>query len=355
MIVETSGDLLTADVDAIVNTVNCVGVMGKGIALQVKRRYPAVFDAYARECKRGNVQIGRMLPVPTNELTGPAWVINFPTKTHWRAPSRLSYISEGLFDLLRVVKELDLHAIAVPPLGAGNGGLDWADVAPMIREAFEQLEGVTVYLFAPTRTRQQIVSSGRIKMTRGRATVLALMDQYAEARAEVEPLSGKGLSHLEIQKLLYFADCVDPSLKLAYSQGRYGPYSDRARHLVLDMEGNFVSGFGDGADRVLDLRPIVPTERGRSELVHLLESAPDAVTHLVDRVMSIVHGYEEPYGLELLASTHWVVTHEQAGCPRKAAEAVRNWTERKGRIFTDRHVERAFRQLEAAGVIPAVS
>jgi O-acetyl-ADP-ribose deacetylase (regulator of RNase III) len=124
MIVDTSGDLLQADVDVIVNTVNCVGVMGKGVALQVKHRYPAVFAAYERECRRGNVRIGRMLPVPTNELSRPAWVINFPTKTDWRLPSRLSYISAGLPDLLRVVKELDVRSIVIPALGAGNGGLD---------------------------------------------------------------------------------------------------------------------------------------------------------------------------------------------------------------------------------------
>lgn len=349
MIIETSGDLLKSDVDAIVNTVNCVGVMGKGIALQVKRRYPAVFDEYARECKLGNVRIGNMLPVPTNELTGPTWVINFPTKTHWRARSRLSYIADGLLDLVRVVKALGLRSIAIPPLGAGNGGLNWADVGPMIREAFAHLDDVKVFLYAPAQGHREIAPSPRVNMTRTRAIVLSLMDQYAEARAEVEPLSGDGLSHLEIQKLLYFADCVDPSLKLAYAQGKYGPYSDRARHLLIAMEGNFVSGFGDGADKVLDLRPIAPTEQGRSELLHYLETAADEVTEVVDQVMTIVHGYEEPYGLELLASTHWVVKHERAESAQAAAEAVRNWTERKGRIFTDRHVERALTQLKTAG------
>jgi O-acetyl-ADP-ribose deacetylase (regulator of RNase III) len=141
MINETSGDLLKADVDAIVNTVNCVGVMGKGIALQVKRRYPDVFAAYARECKAANVRIGHMLTVPTNELHGPAWIINFPTKTHWKAPSRLSYIADGLPDLLRVVKELGIRSIAIPPLGAGNGGLDWSEVRPLKRRCIRWTSG----------------------------------------------------------------------------------------------------------------------------------------------------------------------------------------------------------------------
>jgi O-acetyl-ADP-ribose deacetylase (regulator of RNase III) len=351
MIIEASGDLLQADVDAIVNTVNCVGIMGKGVALQVKRRYPGVFKEYARQCKLGNVRIGQMLPVPTNELSGPAWVINFPTKTHWRASSRLSYISDGLVDLLRVVKELDLHSIAIPPLGAGNGGLNWTEVAPLIRDAFSGLEDVDVHLFAPTRAVHEIKPSASVKMTRARAIVLALMHRYAAAHGEIEPLSGNGLSHLEIQKLLYFANSVDPSLRLSFSQGRYGPYSDRARHLLVDMEGTFISGFGDGTDKVLDLKPIAPTERGIAELVHYLESASQEITKLVDWVMSVVDGYEEPYGLELLASTHWVATNEQARSPEVAAEAVQNWTDRKGRIFTDRHVCHAFRHLESVDAL----
>jgi len=352
MIIATAGDLLKADVDAIVNTVNCVGVMGKGVALQVKRRYPDVFEVYSRECKADRVRIGQMLAVPTNELHGPKWVINFPTKTHWKSPSRLSYIESGLPDLLRVVKELGIRSIAIPPLGAGNGGLAWSDVRPLICDTFDELEDVRVELFEPTNAFRHIAQAAQVTMTRARALTLALMNRYADAHAEVEPHSGKGLSHLEIQKLLYFADTVYPSLNFQFSQGRYGPYSDRARHLLIEMEGAFISGFGDGNDRVLEFRPIQPTERGEAELAHYLDTQSEEVTDLVDQVMSLVNGYEEPYGLELLSSTHWVVLNEHAAVPAIAANAVRNWTQRKGRIFTDRHVERAFTHLAAVGAIP---
>jgi O-acetyl-ADP-ribose deacetylase (regulator of RNase III) len=188
-------------------------------------------------------------------------------------------------------------------------------------------------------------------MTRARALALALMNRYGEAHAEVEPHSGKGLSHLEVQKLLYFADSVDPSLNFQFSPGRYGPYSDRARHLLVEMEGAFITGFGDGNDKVLEFRPIQPTERGEAELAHYLDAQPESITGVVDRVMDLVNGYEEPYGLELLSSTHWVALNEQANAPAIAAEAVRNWTQRKGRIFTDRHIERAFGHLTAVGAI----
>jgi O-acetyl-ADP-ribose deacetylase (regulator of RNase III) len=352
MIVKTSGDLLDAKTDAIVNTVNCVGVMGKGIALQVKRRYPAVFATYERACKAGDVHIGRMLPSPTGELESPHWVINFPTKKHWRAPSKIAYISEGLKDLLVVIEELRIRSIAIPPLGAGNGGLDWHDVEPMIRDAFKDSD-VEVHLYSPSGARQSIRGAGKqLKMTRGRATVMALMDQYFEGKSAIEPLSERSLSHLELQKLAYFADFFDPSLKLSFAPGRYGPYSDTLRKVVRDMEGSMLSGFGDGADKVLNLRPITLSDEGRERLVAYLEKPEsEAVSALVERVTEVVGGYEEPYGVELLASTHWVAVHENATSPTEASEAVRSWTQRKGRLFTDRHVAIALDHLKSVDAL----
>lgn len=135
MIKETAGNLLEADVDALVNTVNTVGVMGKGIALQFKRAYPPMFEEYARAAAAGEVVRGRMHVWPTGAIDRPKYVVNFPTKGHWRAPSRLSDIEAGLRDLVDVVRQLDIRSIAIPPLGAGSGGLDWHDVEPLIRGA----------------------------------------------------------------------------------------------------------------------------------------------------------------------------------------------------------------------------
>lgn len=140
---------MEADTQALVNTVNCVGVMGKGIALQVKRRYPGTFTAYEKACKRGEVAIGSMLLTRTGQLDGPEYIINFPTKKHWRAPSQLSYIQEGVTDLIRVIREYDISSIAIPPLGAGNGGLDWSDVEPRLIAALSELSGVHVVLYPP--------------------------------------------------------------------------------------------------------------------------------------------------------------------------------------------------------------
>ena len=147
-----TGSLLAQDVDALVNTVNTQGVMGKGIALQFKRAWPAMFKEYAAACKRGEVTPGRMHVWPTGSLAGPRYIINFPTKRQWREPSRLDDIEAGLAALTEVVRDLGITSIAVPPLGCGNGGLSWADVEPRIVQSMEPLAGeVEVPLFRADR------------------------------------------------------------------------------------------------------------------------------------------------------------------------------------------------------------
>jgi len=152
MITEVAGNLLDADVDALVNTVNTVGVMGKGLALQFRRAYPAMFDDYQRAATAGQLHLGQMHVWRTGAVTGPAYVINFPTKGHWRSRSRIDDIDRGLTDLARVIRDLGIHSIAVPPLGCGNGGLDWTQVEPRIRATLAGLDDVRILLYPPGRT-----------------------------------------------------------------------------------------------------------------------------------------------------------------------------------------------------------
>lgn len=352
MIHESNGDLLAAEVDALVNTVNCVGVMGKGLALQFKRTYPANFTAYEAACKRNEVVLGKMYVVPTNAISGPKWIINFPTKGHWKAKSKLSDIREGLDDLVRVIADLGIKSIAVPPLGAGNGGLDWPDVAPLIRAALDDLPGLDVMLFEPSRSHRSVVAS-QIKMTWGRAVLVSLVDEYVAQRQAIEPWDDpSGASALEIQKLMYFANQVEPRLKLSYAAGRYGPYSDQVRHLIQGMEGTFLRGFGDGSQPVLDLEPISPTEEGRTSFKEFVVGFPNLDREVIQPVLRLTNGFEGPYGLELLASVHWVATRENAQDAASATAAVGAWTARKGRLFTPDHVDRALQHLHEAGAIP---
>lgn len=149
MIEEVRGDLLAAEVDALVNAVNTVGVMGKGIALRFKQDYPANYAAYRDACRRQEVELGRMFVHETGARDGPRYVVNFPTKKHWRSRSTLPDIEAGLVSLRRVVAEHGIRSIAVPPLGCGHGGLDWADVYPLLRAGLGELSEVRVLVYPP--------------------------------------------------------------------------------------------------------------------------------------------------------------------------------------------------------------
>ncbi len=348
MIIERQGDLLKADADALVNTVNTVGVMGKGIALQFKRAYPANFTAYKSACEAGEVRVGRMFVVAVESLGQLRWIINFPTKEHWRGNSRIEWIDAGLDDLVRTIRDLGIRSIAVPPLGAGNGGLAWSDVRPLISEKLSPLKDVDVLLYPPSSERHELVGSP-VPMTWGRAAVIRLIESYATSRSITEPWSsGQGASALEIQKLMYFANLVAPSLKLKFTQGKYGPYSEQVRHLVQDMEGTFLRGYGDGAAPVLDLDPIGPTKDGSEQAQRLDRKRESGITEdIVKPTVALLEGFEGPYGLELLASVHWVRTHQdRSNDTHSITSRVQEWSERKGRLFTQDHVERAIERLD---------
>jgi O-acetyl-ADP-ribose deacetylase (regulator of RNase III) len=354
VIVNGAGDLLTADVEALVNTVNCVGVMGKGLALQFKRRYPENFERYAAACARGAVQLGRMFVVELDSLTGPRYIVNFPTKGHWKARSKLEDIASGLDDLLRTIKDLGIRSIAVPPLGAGHGGLPWADVEALIRDRLGALSEIEVVLFTPANASRHLIGD-RVPMTWGRAALIELIRAYVDLRRSVEPWEDtSGASHLEIQKLMYFAQLATPALRLRFEQGFYGPYSDQVRHLVQGMEGSFLLGFGDGSAPVQQLDPIRPTDEGISaadSYVSRSGSDADVRTGVVEPVMRMIEGFEGPYSIELLASTHWTAVVNECHNPHEAWNAIQKWTGRKGRLFTEHHVAAAWDHLVAVDLL----
>src|ERR1019366_5271691 len=149
MIELTTGNLLDADVEALVNTVNTVGVMGKGVALMFKEAFPENFKAYEAACKRKELRVGRMFVTERHQFIGPKFIINFPTKQHWRNPAKIEWVEAGLEDLERVIVENGIRSIAIPPLGSGNGGLNWSDVRKKIEAALAALP-IRVVVYEPT-------------------------------------------------------------------------------------------------------------------------------------------------------------------------------------------------------------
>lgn len=329
MIQSVQGNLLEDPAEAYVNTVNTVGVMGKGIALQFKQAFPDVFKQYTKDCKNGLVEIGKMHIVQVEGLAAPKYVINFPTKEHWRNPSKLEYIQEGLQDLVRVVQDLKITSIALPPLGCGNGGLDWHVVRPVIIEAF-QSSSVEVHLYepqgAPPRD-EMIVRTTKPKMTMGRALLLAAMSRYAGP--------GYRMSLLEVQKIAYFLREVGALPKLQFEKNQFGPYSEGLNHVLQAMEGHYIRGYGDrthGAELYLVVG-------AAEEAENFLTGNTEALNYL-QRVADLIYGFETPYDLELLSTVGWILKQEPTKVNDKqfVLQSVQNWNERKKKIFPESHI-----------------
>ena len=343
MIKLAHGDLLQSGAEAIINTVNCVGVMGKGIALQFKQEFPGNYEAYRRACDAGEVRLGEMFVFDTGSMINPRWIINFPTKGHWKAKSRIEDIGSGLKDLRRVIETLGVRSIAVPPLGCGNGGLDWAEVEPMIRTALGDLDDVEVMLFPPSgapKVDSMRVNTARPRMSRGRALVLSLLGLYGAA--------GYRHSLLEIQKLTYFLQESGEDLKLGFQKHHYGPYAENLNHVLQRIEGHFIRGYGDRSQAA----EIAVLDDGRQEAEAFLDADETAQARL-DRVAELIEGFETPYGLELLSTVHWIATHdaEAAREPDRVVDAVRSWSPRKAAALREPHIRTALSHLRSHGWI----
>jgi O-acetyl-ADP-ribose deacetylase (regulator of RNase III) len=348
MIEPSQGNLLQAPAEALVNTVNTVGVMGKGIALQFRQAFPEMFRAYEKACKDGEVQLGRVDAFDLGGLVGgPRWIINFPTKGNWRSRSRIEDVESGLADLVRQVRALRIQSIAVPPLGCGNGGLDWNDVRPLIENAFAALPEVRVMLYAPTGAPEAATMPNRTKparMTLGQAALVGLMDRYLKGL--LDPF----VSLLEIHKLMYFLKAAGEDLpRLSFQKGLYGPYSKDLRHGLIRMENHLTRGFGEGSDD-----PTTPIELlpGAVETAEAFLAKLPETRERMAKVAALIEGYEDPYGMELLSSVHWVMQHDRSAQASAdgAVAAVRNWNDRKRDLLKPEHLRLAWSRLKDARV-----
>ena len=342
MIELKTGDILMEDAEALVNTVNCVGFMGRGIALQFKRAFPENFKAYAAACRRHEVQPGWMFVFDTGKLTHPRYIINFPTKRHWRGKSRIEDIETGLEALVAVIRERGIRSIAIPPLGAGLGGLEWAEVRSRIERALLPLADVRVVVFepqavpAPTRAAKERKVP---KMTAGRAALVGLMDRYLAGL--LDPF----VTLLEVHKLMYFMQEAGEPLQLRYVAGPYGPYAENLRHVLHAIEGYYVSGYGHGGDepdKVLHLVPgAIVDAKG------LLRAHAESQARF-EKVARLVEGFESAFGLELLATVHWIATREHPVSENDLIARVYSWADRKRR-FSPQQIRLSQRVLAEKG------
>jgi O-acetyl-ADP-ribose deacetylase (regulator of RNase III) len=353
VIEESSGSLLLTDVDALVNTVNTVGVMGKGIALQFKRAYPANYRAYRAACERGEVHLGAMFVFDT-AIKGPRrFIINFPTKRHWKSSSKLEDIASGLDDLVRVITELGLESVAIPALGCGNGGLAWSEVKPLIAAASARMPRVRTVVFPPTGAPPAVSmpnATPKPALNEARALLVVAVARYFE-QARLQEVR-EGVSELEIQKLVYFLKALGAAYPLAFDRGHYGPYADRLPHVLDLLEGHYLIGFGDRSSRVTEFEPITPIAPHLPEAESVLDRcSPDR--ERLDKLLALVDGFETPYSLELLATVHFAATQSPPTAdPTLIGDRVADWSLRKARLFTQDHVRVATRRLAERGLLP---
>jgi len=351
MITFTQGNLLDARVEALVNTVNTVGVMGKGIALMFKERFEDNFRRYAAACKANEVQTGKMFVTPVHELDGPRWIINFPTKQHWRAPSRMDWIVEGLQDLRRFLIDQHVQSIAIPPLGAGNGGLDWAEVRPHIEAALADL-AIDILIFEPTQKYQNVAKpTGVQKLTPARALIAELVRRYW--------VLGIECSLLEIQKLAWFLERAiehcnpgNNPLKLQFQAHKYGPYTNRLDHLLNNLDGSYLKS----GKRIADASPfdvIWFNDNQKAFVETYLKSEAKDYSQALEITTALIDGFQSPLGLELLATVDWLLARDRVE-PNLAAvrEGLRHWqggqeaAPRKDRLFTDYALTVALNHLQ---------
>lgn len=342
MIELSQGNILKSDAEALVNTVNCVGFMGKGIALQFKKAYPQNFDAYHKACNAGEVQPGRMFIVDLHSMLNPKYVVNFPTKRHWRADSRYEDIESGLEALVSEVQRSGIQSIAIPPLGCGLGGLDWNKVRPMIEQAFASLPGVRVLLFEPAgapEAKAMPVRTERPKLTVARALFIRLMDQYVSQAYR--------LTLLEIQKLAYFLQEAGQPLKLKYQAGHYGPYAPNLNKVLETLERHYTSGYGDSQKPDVEIELL----EGAAQEAEVFLSSHTAEHDRLARVNRLIEGFETPYGLELLSSVHWLAVHGTPAARDKdaAVTGVAEWSDRKRRMFRPEHIRLAWERMASEG------
>lgn len=342
MIKITSGNLLKSSAEALVNTVNCDGYMGKGIALQFKQAFPNNYKAYHNACKRGEVVPGKMFVFEEQIENGSKIIINFPTKRHWRSKSRLEDIKLGLESLITAIKEHKVQSIAIPPLGCGLGGLKWEVVKPLIEDAFASIPEVEVFLYEPkgAPSPKSMLIRTQKKMTVARALFIQLMKKYKEC--------DYSLTLLEIQKLAYFLQEAGQPLRLNFTKYYYGPYANNLNKVLEAMESHYTSGFGDAQkpDTEIDLLP-----DAYKEAEEFLNKLPTndliEIKQRLEQVSNLIEGFETPYSMELLATVHWVATHETPGVNslEEAIEAVHKWNQRKKDIYSAEHIKVIWNQL----------
>jgi len=328
MIKYLTGDILDSTAQALVNTVNTFGVMGKGIALQFKNQFPNNYKLYKEACDNKALKVGDLLVTDEESLlSGKKIIINFPTKTHWRYPSEYEYIEKGLDALVNVLQEKNIKSIAIPPLGSGNGGLDWTRVRAMIEDKLQGLD-CEIYLYEPTHAIKESLKKERVKLTPARAMMLSVL--YDLVR------NGEFVSEFAAEKVAYFLQRLgaEDAFKLEFKPNFYGPYSGKVRHVLYHLNGSYVMGYSSKDKKPFEeLSLIMDVEKEVNSFLELPEN--QHYKTIVDKTKKFLSGYYSPFGLELLSTIDFIKTEKGKEKEAEILNELETWSDRKRTLFAN--------------------
>ncbi|WP_257657878.1 type II toxin-antitoxin system antitoxin DNA ADP-ribosyl glycohydrolase DarG [Parapedobacter lycopersici] len=340
MIKYLKGNILESDAEALVNTVNTVGVMGKGIALQFKKAFPSNFKAYAEACKNGEVEIGKLLVTHDSNLdAGEKLIINFPTKKDWRRPSEYSFIEVGLDKLVSTINEYNIRSIAIPPLGAGNGGLEWENVKRIIEVKLGHLD-TDIYVFEPTTQIKEYLKKERTKLTAARALLLYVLYDLVK--------NGEYVSEFSCEKVCYFLQRFGAKkyFKLDFQPNFYGPYSGKVRHVLYALNGSYIMGYSDKDKKAFE--PLTLVADGYETVKSYIESRPELL-EIAKKTMRFLEGFYSDFGLELLSSIDYIVKKERTFEKQVVQAYLESWSQRKRSMFSnERYFDISLNHLQTA-------
>ncbi|WP_461534431.1 type II toxin-antitoxin system antitoxin DNA ADP-ribosyl glycohydrolase DarG [Sinomicrobium sp.] len=334
MIKYTKGNLLDAKTEALVNTVNTVGVMGKGIALQFKNRFPNNYKVYRDACKTGSFKTGQVLVVQEGDLLNQKTIVNFPTKAHWKEKSKYDYIDTGLVALKEAITKYRINSIAIPPLGCGNGGLDWSVVKKMIEEHLNDLR-IDIYIYEPNNHIKEILQKGKnanpdVKLTPAKAMLLYLLFAY-ESKGEQSSL-------FVANKLAYFLQRKGEKLRLNFEAHHYGPYTVQLNHLLLPLNGIFIKGMEQNV--IKPFEPIYLNYNRYSDIKQYIgENLNISQKQRLEDVISFLDRFESTFALELLATVDYLMSKVNTTDPEIILNHISKWNNRKINLFKPSQVQ----------------
>lgn len=326
MIQYITANIFESNAQAIINTVNTDGVMGKGIALQFKKSFPNNYKAYVKACKNESIAIGKLFVFKDyNTTIGEKIIINFPTKKSWRNPSEYNFIEEGLDDLIKIISINNITSIAIPALGAGNGGLVWEKVKEIIVRKLKHLD-VDIIIYEPTKQIKEYLKPERVKLTDARALLLYVLYDLVK--------NGEYVSEFSSEKVCYFLQRFGAKkyFKLEFEPNFYGPYSGKVRFVLNVLNGSYIMGYSDMSKKPFE--PLTLVSDGYETVKNHVENNAELL-NISKKTISFLTGFYSDFALELFSSIDYLVIKNNTIDKDIIIKKLESWSDRKRSLFSN--------------------